>query len=433
MPSEWPTVLVEDIATRVASGPFGSNLGSSDYIDDGVPVIRGFNLAGPRFVDEGFAFVSPEKADSLGNSTAFPRDIAFAARGTVGSVGFVPHHSYARYVLSPNLIKLTVDATKADPAYVFYYFRSSHGQHEIFSHVSTTGVPKIERALESLRQFKVTLPPIDTQRAIGRILGVLDDKIELNRKMNETLEQMARAIFKSWFVDFEPFRDQGMVDSPLGKIPKGWGVDQLSSQVSEGIGGDWGSETQFDGGIAVRCLRGVDLENLRASGWSDAPVRWVKAASLEKRRLTERDVIVASSGLGPLGRPLWAVQSLSRVYGEPITYSNFCARLTAPNEVLASYVDRVLWNMRVTGDIWEYATGTSIPNLDVAGLLKGVTVVAPPTAILSRFHAIVRTAYDRLLGQESRTLAAIRDALLPKLMSGEVQFSASAMKAGRFS
>ncbi len=230
-------------------GPFGSKIKKENYRPVGVPVIRGTNLDAERFLDDGFVFVSEDKADELSSSVALPGDIVFAAQGTIGRVGIVPKDArYGKYLLSQNLMKVTCDSDRFDPLYVFYYFRSPRGQHEILSYANTTGVPCISRPLTSLRSFRVTHPPLSDQRVISSILGSLDDKIELNRRMNETLEEMARALFKSWFVDFDPVHakmegrqpygmDEETValfpdsfeDSALGKIPKGWKAGSLGS------------------------------------------------------------------------------------------------------------------------------------------------------------------------------------------------------------
>ena len=167
MAAEWTMVTVESIAGKVASGPFGSNLRGSEYVVAGVPVIRGGNLSGPRFNEQDYVYVTDSKADQLSSSIAYPMDVVFAARGTVGAVGIVPQGRHPRYLLSSNLVKVTVDPNKADPSFVFYYFRSRQGQNEIMAHVNTTGVPKIERALESLRGFTLPRPPVKEQQAIA--------------------------------------------------------------------------------------------------------------------------------------------------------------------------------------------------------------------------------------------------------------------------
>jgi type I restriction enzyme S subunit len=298
--------------------------------------------------------------------------------------------------------------------------------------------------IEALQHIEVPLPPLAEQRAIAHILGSLDDKIDLNRRMNRTLEEIARALFRSWFVDFDPVhahaRGEAMPgldpaldalfpaafeDSPLGPIPAGWRVGTLGELVEVTIGGDWGKEEPLDDYVPTACLRGVDLENLRESGWANAPTRWVKKASLEKRKMETRDILIAASGQGPLGRPLWISPDILRLYPS-VVYSNFCKRLRAKSDDEAVYVDRVLHNLREGGGIWDYASGTSIPNLDVDGLLRSYLVVIPAPELMTAFHDFYMPIGHMLYSSESRTLAALRDTLLPKLMSGELRVAAAA-------
>ena len=214
---EWATATVEDIAAPIerpfAMGPFGSRIKKDNYRDSGVPVIRGGNLQGVRFNDEGYVFLEEEKAEELSASVAEPGDVVFVAQGGIGQVGLIPSDgNYDRFILSQNLMKVTVDPAKAHPGYVFYYFRSRLGQHEILSYANPTGVPCISRPLTSLKSFSLPLPPLEVQDRIAHILGTLDDKIELNRRMNRTLEAIARAIFKSWFIDFDPVIDNAILN-----------------------------------------------------------------------------------------------------------------------------------------------------------------------------------------------------------------------------
>lgn len=319
---------------------------------------------------------------------------------------------------------------------------------------------------KTFEQWRIPLPLLVEQRAIAHILGTLDDKIELNQRINETLEAIARAIFKSWFIDFDPVIDNALKagkpipdeleekaarrrevlararaegrpaglpghlarlfpdefeESELGWIPKGWGINTLEDLCEVTIGGDWGKDEPFPSAVEVVCLRGVDLENLRQFGCADAPRRWVKESSVVKRCLDERDVLVAASGIGPVGRSLWAAPELLNVFDLPVVYSNFCKRFRCASPSTAVYLDRLLYMMRETGEIWEYVDGTSVPNLNIKGLLSGKVILLPSQQILERFYEFLRPVSSRLYSAETRTLAAIRDALLPKLISGEIR------------
>ena len=300
---------------------------------------------------------------------------------------------------------------------------------------SDSAVPGLNR--NAAHNLLVNIPPLEEQKRIAHILGTLDDKIELNARMNETLEAMARALFKAWFVDFEPvkakiegrpyplpdkvmalFPDE-LVESELGLIPKGWRVGKLGDICSVGIGGDWGKEEEFPGSISARCLRGVDLEHLRLNGIADPPIRWFKQLSLEKRSLTNKEIIIAASGVGPLGWSIWFNDFLKKLFHQPITYSNFTKRLNVKTEMLAVYLDKVLYEMKISREIWEYSTGTAIPNLDIGGLLQNKRITIPEAEILRFFYEFMSKVYDTLYCNENNVLENIKTGLLSFLFESK--------------
>jgi len=209
---EWVDCTVGEIAAReknaLVGGPFGSDLVSKDYVSFGVPVIRGENLTVGRCVGGDFVFVTADKATKLSANLARPGDLVFTQRGntvlTGGQVAIVPDNPFDRYLVSQSQMKLTVNGSRADALFLYYAFRAPNHQEYLRCHAIQTGVPHTNLGI--LRDTPLRLPPLDAQKRIAAILGSLDDKIDLNRRMNETLAAMARAIFKSWFVDFDPVR-----------------------------------------------------------------------------------------------------------------------------------------------------------------------------------------------------------------------------------
>ena len=193
-------ILLGDLITDLAMGPFGSNLKVDNFIDSGVPVIKGGNLYGYE-VGGDFSFVSEEKAQSLKRSLAYPDDIIITHRGTLGQVSIVPHEKYPYYLASQSQLRMTPDKNKVDPRYLLYYLRSSIGQNELMQHAAQVGVPSIATPTKAVKSFKILLPDLETQKKIANILGTIDEKIELNRRMNETLEQMGQALFRHYFID----------------------------------------------------------------------------------------------------------------------------------------------------------------------------------------------------------------------------------------
>lgn len=204
-----------------------------------------------------------------------------------------------------------------------------------------------------IESFQIPLPPLREQQAITCILGALDDKIELNRRRNRTLEAMARAIFQSWFVDFDPVKAKAagrtppglspalaalfpdrFEESTLGPIPAGWRAGTLSDLAAFVLGGDWGKDSKSDETpSSAHCIRGADIPSLQSGGLGEMPIRHLKETSLEKRALREGDLVVEISGGSPTqstGRPVLITSGLLTSLEHPLICSNFC-RLFRPN------------------------------------------------------------------------------------------------------
>ncbi|MCL4211106.1 MAG: restriction endonuclease subunit S [Phycisphaeraceae bacterium] len=324
---------------------------------------------------------------------------------------------------------------KADCDMRWLYYAITH--HKLGEINDGSPIPSTTRAAVYPRELAV--PPIETQRAIAAVLGSLDDKIEQNRRTARALERLARAIFRAWFVDFEPVKAKAagaasfpsmpqpvfdalpttFTDSEMGPVPEEWRLGTLGELGTLAIGGDWGKDEPFDGAVQAYCLRGVDLEHLRSTGQATPPLRWMKPTSIDRRTMNERDVLVAGSGAGPTGRPLWACPGFMRT-DTPVIYSNFCKRIRCSSAAAAVYLDAWLHQMRESGEIWEHVNGTSVPNLDAKSMLAGKTVVIPPEPLLQTYYTLVRPMWEHLFCGENHTLAALRDYLLPQLLSGQV-------------
>ena len=437
MRSEWSTYKVEEIAEKTVSGPFGSNIKSAEYVLSGVPVIRGSNLSGPRFNEQNYVFVTEEKAESLSSSVVLPNDIVFVARGTVGLVGLVPD-TYERYVLSPNLVGLRLKADIADPHYVFYYFRSYYGQNEIHAYVSTTGVPKIARALESLRNFRIVLPPLPEQRAIAHILGTLDDKIELLRRMSETLEETARAIFKAWFVDFVPVRAKmegrwkrgqslpglpahlydlfpdRLVPSELGEIPEGWGVGTLG-EISHKPQYGYTASAQEES-IGPKFLRIKDINKLPWIEWESVPYCEIPDSKIEQYQLHSGDVLIAR--MADPGHGVVIEEEVGAVF------ASYLIRFRLRNLSYARYIQYWLRSELYWELVRARLTGTTRPNLN-ARVIGAFPLIIPGEKVVSVFGDIVDSLRRQVVRnvKETHTLAVLRDALLSKLIRGEIRVS----------
>lgn len=208
IPEEWNVDIIDNIKANkknsIAMGPFGSNIKKENFVESGVPVIRGNNLNGIRLIEEDFVYLTEEKAEKLKASEVNRGDIVITHRGTLGQVSLVPNKSkYEKYIVSQSGMKLTCDREKANSEFINYFLNSRLGQYLLLKNKSQVGVPSIASPTTSLKKVPVPLPSLQEQNAISKVLSDIDNKIEINNKINKNLEEMAQAIFKQWFIDFE--------------------------------------------------------------------------------------------------------------------------------------------------------------------------------------------------------------------------------------
>ena len=301
-----------------------------------------------------------------------------------------------------------------------------------------------------LRQMTVRFPPLPEQRAIAHVLGTLDDKIELNRRMNETLESMARALFKSWFVDFDPVRAKmdgrwrsgeslpdlpshlydlfpdRLVDSALGEIPAGWEVKGLGDVV-EVVGGTTPSTKVIEywqGGTHCWATP-KDLSNLSTPVLLDT-----------ERKITDAGLDKIGSGLLPPGTVLLSSRA-------PIGYLAVSEEPVAINQGFIgillhegmSNMFMLYWCEAFHEEIVNHANGSTFLEISKSNF-RQIMLMMPDTSILNAYHEIASALHGRIVAneRESRSLAAQRDALLPKLISGEIStvaYDASTMEANQ--
>lgn len=375
-------------------------------------------------------------------------DVIVSRRCNPGETAVVP--ADLECALGQNLVILRSTDGRVFPPFLRWLLRSPAWWDQVRTFINVGAVFESLKCAD-IPNFRVPIPPLKEQHAIACILGALDDKIELNRRRNRTLEAMARAIFQSWFVDFDPVKAKAagrtppglspalaalfpdsFTDSALGPIPTGWRMGVVGDIASQAIGGQWGSDNHEQDLAPAICLRGCDMEDLRTKGFApDAPTRFVKPNAITTRLPTDADILIAASGAGPCGRPLWFSPALSALYQAPVIYSNFVKRLTTPSTAHAIYLDQVLIQKFRDRTIHDYINGTSVPNLDAKGLLGGCSILIPSDRLLGAFLSFCRPIYEALYSKENVTLAALRDALLPKLISGELRVPDAERIVGR--
>lgn len=429
-PTGWSRTTVGALAASSANalvgGPFGSNLVSADYVADGIPVIRGQNMGQGRWVGGEFAFVDDQKADELRANVARPGDIVFTQRGTLGQVAVVPPESFERYIVSQSQMKLTVDPTKADPLFVYYYFSTDEQQEYIKANAIQTGVPHTN--LGVLRSTPITLPPLHEQRAIAAVLGALDDKIELNRKTSQTLEQVARALFNSWFVRFDPvhakvagrtpdgmdsataalFTDS-LEDSDYGMVPQGWMPTPVRDLVKIN---SWtlSSRDPIDR-IEYIEISEVELgrvKNVQSYERGSEPGR-------ARRRLRHGDTVISTV------RPDRGAHFLVLDPLPALIASTGFAVLT-PHDSAWSFVYAAMTDPEVGVHLGRVADGGAYPAVSSEVIGEWIVVCPNDGRIVERFHEMCGPLFElsASLDQEARDMSQTRDTLLPMLLSGEL-------------
>ncbi|MFJ2999620.1 restriction endonuclease subunit S [Raoultella planticola] len=432
MGSKWATVSIDDIKSpekySCVGGPFGSSLSQKHYVDSGVPVIRGTNLAGDIFSESGFVFVSPDKANELQRNMAFRGDIVFTQRGTLGQVALIPEDSiYERYIVSQSQMKLTVNPKQADAYFIYTYFRTNEAKALIENNAIVGGVPHINLGI--LKEFKLRLPPLSEQKRISEVSKSIDNKINLNRQINQTLEQMSQTLFKSWFVDFDPVIDNALdagnpipealqsraelrqkvrnsvvlkqlptdiralfpaefEETELGYVPKGWVTNRLENILELAYGKALKKTERTNGDYPVYGSGGVDG--------------------------THNEYLIKGPGIivgrkGTVGSLHWENKDFY-----PIDTVFF----VKPKEY---YSLVYCYQLLKTLGLENMNTDAAVPGLNRNNAYR-LEVVTPTQSIITKFTNIIQTIQHKMDSNHNETenLTALRDTLLPKLLSGEL-------------
>lgn len=430
MNKDWPLKSVEEISERVAMGPFGSSIKVSTFVEQGIPVISGQHLKEGRLIDGENNFITEEHAHKLEKANVFPGDVIFTHAGNIGQVAYIPDSArYKRYVISQRQFYCRPDLNQVLPQWITAYFRSPDGRHSLLSNASSTGVPSIARPVTHLRSIKIPVPPLAEQEAIASILEVLEDKIQLNRRVARTLEELAQRLFKSWFVDFEPVRAKmagrqpahmppetaalfpdKLVDSVLGLIPEGWKIAELREVIDVNPRETLKKDTES---------LYVEMAALPTSGMSieGAYVRSFKSGTKFRKgdTLMARITPCLENGKAAL---------FLHDHGDLPTWGSTEFIVFRPKESVPKLFPYLL--IREPG-FREYAvqnmTGTSGRQRVSAQSIAAYEMSVPPASVLNAFGDMVDGFGSRIeqLRLESQRLSELRDRLLPKLISGEIQ------------
>jgi len=438
LPRGWRYLRIKDledegIISDIQDGNHGElHPKSSDYVSSGIPFIMAKDLVNGRLNLDECKFISRNQAEHLRIGFARPGDVLLTHKATMGRVAIVPN-TYDYIMLTPQVTYYRIgNKEKLDNAFLKYAFLSPNFQHQLNSNSDQSTRKFI--GITAQRDLWLLLPPISEQRIIAGILSNLDNKIELNRKINETLEAIARTIYKSWFIDFNPVEanmeghqsfgiDAEMAalfpdtfeDSQLGRIPKGWSVKPLSECV-----------IYLSRGVAPKYLQlsPIRVLNQRAIRWWDIDEEALKfhdpGKSVRKEAYIRKgDVVINSTGDITIGRAYWFYHEVSDLFAD----SHVSIIRTSLNVLLPEMIVFQVERPTYQDIIYSHVTGsTGQLELNRSNLAQ-LPFLCPPIELQRKFSAIIEPFFRMIWDNKEQTdaLTSIRDALLPKLLSGEIR------------
>ena len=396
----YKTYPGSELIDEIAMGPFGSNIKVDCFVDEGVPVLNGSNLEGFELTEKSFRYVTEEKADSLKKANAHKGDVVITHRGTLGQIIYIPQTAKReRYVISQSQFRIKCNENIL-PEYFVYYFHTTIGQHKLLSNASQVGVPALARPSSTFQKIEIELPDIETQKKVVKLIGSLQSKIKTNSEINDNLEQQAQAYFQELFVDnSDPAWTLGTV-SDLGAV----------------VGGSTPSKSKpeyyTEDGIAWITPK-------------DLSINKAKFISHGENDITELGLKNSSASIMPEGTVLFSSRApigyIAIASGEVTTNQGFKSVVPKP-EIGTAYVYYFLkHNLPV---IEGMASGSTFKEVS-GSTMKNVPAVIPDTETLARFNDFCAPIFiqQRILEEQNQSLAALRDSLLPKLMSGELDVS----------
>jgi type I restriction enzyme, S subunit len=420
--NNWKTYKVKELVDLgILERPMDGNHGEihpkgSDFTESGVPFIMATDIKNSKLDLLGCKFISKEQSNRLRKGFSYCKDVLLTHKASIGRTAIVPHLESEYIMLTPQVTYYRVkDETQLDYKYLKFYF-DSHGFQEIIKSYADIGSTRSYIGITEQLNLPIVLPPIENQHRIASILSSLDDKIELNLQMNKTLEAIAQAIFKEWFVDFRfPSFDGELVDG----LPKGWMIKKISEvcEVTDFVAnGSFASlaenvkyQTEPDYAILIRLTdynRGFngDFIYINESAYK----------FLKKSKLTGDEIIIANVGAN--AGDVFRVPQLDR----PMTLG--------PNAIMIK--DNCFSNylyLFCISDMGQHLikgiiSGSAQPKFNKTDFRK-IGIIVPNEVIIRRFNEIYSSVYNKILfnHDQNRCLTKIRDNLLSRLMTGKIR------------
>lgn len=398
---EWKEVRLGDVCSKIGSGATPSG-GKEAYKGGDYHLIRSQNVLDFAFSKDGLASINDEQANKLKNVEIIQGDVLLNITGdSVARCCIVPSEILPARV-NQHVAIIRPRKEELDNHYLLYYLQ--HYKRQLLQ-IASAGATRNAITKAMIENLILPCPKsLDDQRRIASILSSLDRKIELNNKINADLEEMAQAIFKNWFVDFEPFKDGKFVDSELGMIPEGWKVGSPYEYVKVVYGAPYKSAKFNDNGEGLPLIRIRDLKDCNPQFYTPEilpQTEYVNMGDIVAGMDAEFVPHIWKGNTGLLN------QRVCKLMPQQTSISNLF----------------VLYLMKPELEfVQSYKTGTTVSHLGKADIDKFV-VVLPPLKVVEECSKILDSILQRIknISAESRNLSTLRDTLLPRLMSGELE------------
>jgi type I restriction enzyme S subunit len=335
-----------------------------------------------------------------------------------------------------SVVGFVADPNKADVRFVKYYLDTI--KYEIKK--ITKGATQDNLSIDKLRSFDIPTPPVAVQQKIAGMLSAYDDLIDNNARRIATLEEMAQALYREWFVSFRfpGHENVPLVPSHLGNIRQGWNRLKLADVVAFHVGGGWGQDVDSEKYCnAAAVIRGTDIPGARHLRVDNCPTRYHTTTSIRSRRLIPNDLVFEVSGGSkgqPVGRCLFVSERLLRQFDDDLICASFCKLIRCDPELLEPEIlYHYLLESYEDGTIERYEVqSTGIKNFKFNVFLESEFIAVPPKKIRARFTQVVRPLLDHvhLLGMKNENLRQTRDLLLPKLIAGQLEVEHLAIDVG---
>ncbi len=415
---------------EIKTGPFGSQLHQSDYVDEGTPVVMPKNIVLGKVEVADIARIGSADVERLSRHRLRVGDIVYGRRGDIGRRAFITEKE-ADWLCGTGSMRIRLGDGPVSPLFLHYYL----GDEQVIGWIRNQAVgatmPNLNTSI--LRSVPISYPMFPTQYKIASILSAYDDLIENNLRRIRILEEMAQNLYREWFVKFRFTGHENVcfVDSPLGSIPEGWEVQPVEELLAKHIGGGWGKEEPDEKHILpAHVIRGTDIPKVKQFEVGAVPFRYHTESNLKSRKLKADDLIFEVSGGGkeqPVGRIMRVSERLLEAFPGDIICASFCKRMSPAREkihpeVLALHLQALYESPRIN----KYQVqSTGIKNLKFSVFLEQELVVVPTSEIQSAISEVLEPLCEQrdCLAKQSVNARRTRDLLLPRLISGELDVS----------